>query len=116
MDTLLYTLFHYLKEMRYVLVTPAHILSIMVVYATYLFVRLMYTAVSAHHSRQNISKKFLSQILLIAREPAHCLNDGLLVDHLGNNTLRWECILFKTNSALSTYKLLLLSLYSEMSL
>jgi len=59
----------------------------------------MYTAVSIQQSRQNISKKLLSEILIVAREPPRCPGDGHLVDHLGN-AVRWECILFKTNSAL----------------
>lgn len=75
----------------------------------FLFVTVMYTALSVHQSRQNVSKKLLNEILT-AREPPHCPSDGLLVDHLDSNTVRWECILFNTNSALSTYKLLLLSL------
>jgi len=37
MDTLLDTLCHYLKEMRCVVVTLAHVLSIMMVYATISF-------------------------------------------------------------------------------
>jgi hypothetical protein len=56
----------------------------------------MFTALSIHQSRQSISKELLIEILT-AREPPHCPS----VDHLGNNTVRWECILFKTNSALS---------------
>jgi hypothetical protein len=69
----------------------------------------MYTALSVHQSRQNIGR-LLNEVLLIARQPTPCPSGGLLVDHLGYNTVRWECILFKTNSALSTYKLLSLSL------
>ena len=76
----------------------------------FLFVTVMFTALSIHQSRQSISKELLIEILTV-REPSHCPSDGLLVDHLGNNSVRWECILFKTNSTLSTYKLLLLSLY-----